>query len=352
MINLMHSRHLQLVKLTVVSILLVSLSWSSVSAAGVSSMAAQQNNCRITVKAGWTPYIVQAADTLETLAERGDTTVTDLMQANCLTTETIEVGDLLLTPKLGPAVSPATPTSEPIATALPTEAPTEMPTEVPTAMPTATAVSEPAATPAAANPVVTVIEESTAVAAEPTATSDAAADNPTAAVAVAETPATATPAAEAAATEEAPAIVGNGNGTPSSPVGPNTLVTISLLIMGAVSALFFALQPRPRQKAVATTTGQVTPQGAAWGGNFAFLIGGFVIGVVLFPMVQIPSFTTIPTWLSGGAAVGLILLLAIKEVFLGAIEWRGLNRALNLGIAPLLMIFLLSVVSRFAGIVQ
>jgi hypothetical protein len=68
--------------------------------------------------------------------------------------------------------------------------------------------------------------------------------------------------------------------------------------------------------------------------------------------LRLPVFVELPTWLSATAAIGLIGLLAVKEVFLGALQWRGLNRILNLGIAPLLMIFLLSVITRFADVMN
>ncbi|MCB0065396.1 MAG: LysM peptidoglycan-binding domain-containing protein [Caldilineaceae bacterium] len=365
MTNLMRARHLHLYSLRMLIVISVfaAFSWTAVSAADTASVVAQQGNCQVTGKAGWLPYLIQTGDTLDSLAARAETTVAELMAINCLKTETLAVGDLILTPKLGPALPTATPTTVPTAaaTTMPTTeiAVEEMPTE---AVPAATeaATSMPTATPLPTEPLVTVLEESIVTATEESAgdteqatNSQAATDStPDAPAPTATIVPTATPAAEA--TEEPAAVVSNSNGTPPSatPLGPNTLIMISLLIMGAVSALFFALQPRPRQKIAAVAVGQVPAQRAAWGGNFAFLVGGFVVGVVVFPMIQIPTFTTIPTWLSAGAAIGLIALLAVKEVLLGAIEWRGLNRVLNLGIAPLLMIFLLSVATRFAGIIH
>jgi LysM repeat protein len=289
---------------------------------------------------------VQADDTLAALAARSGVTVDELMQANCLKTELIDVGTLVLTPKLGPVLPTATPTTVPAAT--PTMTPTPVPTE-----PLIVVVAEstaPATTTAAADEAVTV--ESTVP--------SAALVEPAATVSAEATPTATAPAEEAGqetAAEETP-VAGTSSGgstTSFSPLSQNGIITLSLILMGVVSALFFAFQPRQRPsdydlQAKAPVTRDVTSGSLA--ANIVFMIAGFVIGALLFPMLRMPVFVELPTWLSATAAIGLIGLLAVKEVFLGALQWRGLNRILNLGIAPLLMIFLLSVITRFADVMN
>jgi hypothetical protein len=51
---------------------------------------------------------------------------------------------------------------------------------------------------------------------------------------------------------------------------------------------------------------------------------------------------------SATIAVALIALLVAKELFFSGQQWRTMNRLLNLGIAPLLMLFFLTVASRLA----
>lgn len=324
MMNMMRSRHLQMSFCSTILAILAffCFAWLPMQAATMQ----QSTTCQISVQTGWSPHRVQGTETLASLAARSGVTVEDLMRTNCLTSEVIEAGALVLTPKLGPAIPAATPTDVPMPTA--TVAPTAAPTLPPTLVPTAT------------EPTIVILDEPTATPVQESATL-----TPTMVAA------TATPTTAAV-------VAGNSNGTPptsSSPISKNGIIAISLLIMGVVSALFFALQPRRSRPAGGQPAAAPSSSGSAMGGmvaNIVFLIGGFVIGALLFPMLRMPSFVELPTWLSASAAVGLIGLLAVKEIFLGALQWRGLNRLLNLGIAPLLMIFLLSVITRFADVIH
>ncbi|HRW06111.1 MAG TPA: LysM peptidoglycan-binding domain-containing protein [Caldilineaceae bacterium] len=363
--NRMRSRHLQLsfnvIVLTVV--FAMSFAWLPTQAAALS----QKSTCQIAVKAGWSPHRVQAEDTLDALAARSGVSVADLMQANCLDSDEVEVGALVLTPKLGPILPTATPT------AVPTEEPTAVPTPTKPAIiivdesssatvesaPTAEDEAEGAATtanaPTESADVATATPDKVSVDLSTTQTVTEGESAP--AVVLVEPTATATATAEEEKAEETPVAATSGGGaTPSSfPLGTSGLIGISLFIMGSVSALFFALQPRKTRSVHQLQSEPVRSITPAAGGmviNIVFLIGGFVVGAVLFPMLRMPGFVELPTWLSATAAIGLIVLLAVKEVLLGAVQWRGLNRVLNLGIAPLLMIFVLSVVSRFAGMGQ
>lgn len=65
--------------------------------------------------ANWVIYIVQAGDTLYSLAQRTGTTVEAIRQANCLTSNTIWIGQRLYLPTLPQAT--AAPSSTPVPTA-------------------------------------------------------------------------------------------------------------------------------------------------------------------------------------------------------------------------------------------
>ncbi len=108
--------------------------------------------------AGWVRYTVQPGDTLYSLSVRTRTTVYAIVQANCLSSYTIYVGQSLWLPSLPPTATftpPASPTATntPVTTPSPTpgvDTPTPTPTEVsgdtPTPSPTP-AVETPTPTP-------------------------------------------------------------------------------------------------------------------------------------------------------------------------------------------------------------
>ena len=54
--------------------------------------------CTVTQPEGWVPYQVQPGDNLTYLAKRGDTDVTEIVEANCLISETILIGADLFIP--------------------------------------------------------------------------------------------------------------------------------------------------------------------------------------------------------------------------------------------------------------
>lgn len=69
---------------------------------------------------GWSRYIVKPGDTLYSLAKLINSTVTIIQAGNCLTTERIYVGQMILLPRLPP---PSYPTATPTMTPLPTHTP-------------------------------------------------------------------------------------------------------------------------------------------------------------------------------------------------------------------------------------
>jgi LysM repeat protein len=104
--------------------------------------------------ANWYKYIVQAGDTLFSIAGRAATTVDALKIANCLTSDLIYANQVLLVPRpIYPPTSVPLPSKTPTrwhtATPAPTATglPTEMPTSTPLSMPTDTPVPLPTDTP-------------------------------------------------------------------------------------------------------------------------------------------------------------------------------------------------------------
>jgi LysM repeat protein len=81
---------------------------------------------------GWVIYIVQRGDTLFTLSKRFGVSVSQLMQANCLTSDNIRAGQQLYVP-YQPSPLP-TPTHRPTETRPPS--PTDTPPPIPTPTPT------------------------------------------------------------------------------------------------------------------------------------------------------------------------------------------------------------------------
>jgi LysM repeat protein len=89
----------------------------------------------------WQIYVVQKGDTLYSLAQRHNTTVYAIVQANCLANYAIYVGQNLYLPPLPATLTPTvtrTPTSTPTSTWTPTSTATPTDTATPTITPTAT----------------------------------------------------------------------------------------------------------------------------------------------------------------------------------------------------------------------
>ena len=100
---------------------------------------------------GWTKYVIQPGDTLFSLARRFGTTVSNIMFANCLESFYIRYGMNLYLPYLPPTATPtATATPPPPPTFTPTATPTHTPSF--TSSPTATETPVVTATPTATTP--------------------------------------------------------------------------------------------------------------------------------------------------------------------------------------------------------
>lgn len=243
--------------------------------------AERQKDCAVSVQAGWRPYRVGAGDTLSALAAEANIALETLMATNCLKSDQISVGDLVL-----------------------------VPTQV---VGTANSVtSAPAAN--VAQPLLQVISTTTTLATVNVA------------------------ALEASVTPEIVPMT-------ASPFSAANLIVLAILGLGAMAMVFFALRP-------STNDSPVVHGVFGMMGNAIFLFAGILIGVILFPMVQAPSFMVLPTAVSATIAVALIALLVAKELFFSGQQWRTMNRLLNLGIAPLLMLFFLTVASRLAEMIN
>jgi LysM repeat protein len=104
---------------------------------------------------GWVLYTIRLGDTLYSLADYFNTTVWQLMVANCLPNSDITAGELLYVPNLPTPTYTTQPTRTPTPTATstlpPADTPTPTPTdtETPTGTPTDTPTGTPSATPTA-----------------------------------------------------------------------------------------------------------------------------------------------------------------------------------------------------------
>lgn len=252
------------------------------------AMMQQAENCQTAVIPGWQPYRIQAEDRLDTLATRTNVTRDRIMQVNCLTSAAIDAGALLLLPTL--------------------PKPSALPNTAQNHRTTATLLTSETAPAAAVHPLLTVISTTATVG-----------------------------AVESAASKTA-----TTSGITNMALQlPTSLVMLTIFALGGLGIFFFVLRPRQDDSAVVRSLFGLL-------GNLVFLFAGVFLGVILFPMVRLPSFTALPTAVSGGFAVALIGLLVIKEICFSGQQWRTMSRLLNFGIVPLLMLFFLTVATRVA----
>lgn len=306
MLNKLHTYYVRVLPALLLTLVLTQLLAVTTVYAGALPAAKQQKagDCRIQVPAGWRPYRVQSTDTLEALVMQSNTALGMIMEVNCLTNPTVEADTLLILPALlNP--QPAAPVMEVTAV----ESAAVVPSEV------VAAVSDAVA---AAPALLTIISttETTAVANMVASVTDLASNVPTMQVAA-----------------------------PVSSFTSANLIAMALFVLGGMAAFFFALRPR-------ADDAPVVRQLFSTVGNGIFLFAGVLIGVIVFPMVQVPSLAELPTGISATIVVTLIGLLVAKELFFSGQQWRTMNRLLNLGIAPLLMVFFLTVATRVAEMVN
>ena len=254
----------------------------------------QSNDCQVAIQPGWRPYRVQAVDTLETLVAHTSVSMAQVMHVNCLKTTSIQADALLLLPTLSPgnAAAPVT-------------------VEQPSQVLETTSAAAPATAASAVAPVLLRVISTTETVAPVVA-----------------------PVTRSALTSVKVA-------APTSPVTAANMIAIALFVLVGLGIFFFALRPRSDDPPMVRNLFSSV-------GNGIFLFAGVLLGVILFPMVNVPSFAELPTSVSASIVVSLIGLLVAKELFFSGHQWRTLNRLLNLGIAPLLMIFFLTVASRVA----
>jgi hypothetical protein len=274
-------------------------------ASALQPMEQRSDDCTTVMQPGWRPYRVQAVDTLETLVARTDVSLTQVMQVNCLRTNAVSPDDLLLLPLIAKVEAPVTiiEQSQSEASATINEALTTV-SEAPATVNEADLATAPA--------LITVISTT-----EMLATQSAAAPELSNAI--------------------APVALPVATGT----VDTANLIALALFVLVGLGIFFFALRPRADDSPMVRNLFNTM-------GNAVFLFAGVLVGVILFPMVNVASFSELPTGVSAGIFVSLIALLVAKELFFSGQQWRTMNRLLNLGIAPLLMIFFLTVASRVA----
>ena len=308
------SRHSYAMILLALTLFISQMATVSVAQASTGSSGMEQKDpaCRIKVMTGWRPYRVQTSDSLVMLAERAEVTVDALMQINCLTTTEITAGDLVLVPAMRAAHTPAQNATQ---------------ESMPAAVEDVAATVQEAASAIPVAQLLTIISTTTGITENMALTGSM---ELTAAIA----------ALSAGGSANA-----NLPGPPSTPFTSSNVILFSLFVMGALGMLFFALRPRQGDSAVVYKLFSLL-------GNALFLFVGVMMGVFLFPALQAPSFTSLPTGVSVALAVVLIGLLVVKELFFSGQQWRTASRLLNVGIVPLLMLFFLTVATRVAEIVN
>lgn len=302
-----------------VTLLLVQLLFVTTAQASAPGAALRQKatDCRITVPTGWRPYRVRTAETLAALVMQANADMTQVMQVNCLEADGIEADELLILPAMKQGQTAIQITEQtPVKSAAP--AASQALGEAAANMPVASQALGEAAANMPASALLTVISTTATMA--------------TAAVA----------APAAAASELLPMVALT---QPASSLTTANLIAIALFVLGGMGIFFFALRPRADDSTVIRNLFTTV-------GNAIFLFAGVLIGVILFPMVDMPSFAALPTGASAAIAVTLIGLLVAKELFFSGQQWRTMNRLLNLGIAPLLMLFFLTVATRVAELMN
>lgn len=274
-------------------------------------------NCQSKVQSGWRPYRIEADDTLPALAAQANITLEALMTANCLKTDQISAGALVLVPSLNQTRATA-------ATAAPTTQEIVVGNGQTEAM-AALAALTPAEVAVLSNalPMIKVISTTTAAEVATSIETTLSSELPNA----------------------LPNALSNPLPAPSSPFSTANLVVVAIFALGAMGMLFFALRPRADDSAAARNLFSLL-------GNFVFLFAGLLVGVIVFPLLRLPSLTDLPTGVSAGVAVTLIGLLIVKEIFFGGQQWRTMSRLLNFGIVPLLMLFFLTVATRVAEMIN
>lgn len=331
--------------------------------------------CQVSPQGGWKPYRIHPGDTLSQLAKNSKVSVHQLMQANCLTSDLINAGALILVPYNAvpgkDAVNSTAPANTTTATA---------PANAVVAAPTAellAAVAQKAG----------ISPEQAAILAEAVK----AGDTSPAALVVAAQKAGITPAQALTLAEElkvagvSPETVMAATTTTTEvknalaaeiakqsllarisaavPAGQNFLLLFLLGVASVVSIALFGAKPQwqrfnlpaMRLRLPDNIPAAMTTRSIPFVGQIPFLVVGFLGGLVAFPLfgklssADTPSLTTLPLSINVGGVMLLIVLLAVKEmVATGNAKWKTMDRVLSIGIAPLLLLFAFTVATRLS----
>lgn len=290
-----------------IHLLFISLVWSITSPALTASAAPARATCAVTVPTGWQPYLVQADDTLSALANQYGVLVEQLVAVNCLPTAEVQASTLLLVPSAVAAVaSPPTPAPTPLPTTPP------LPTALPTTPP-ATAV--PASTVATPNE----------------AAGEAAPD------AVAQPTGAAEPASNLDPQPSAQPTLDSG-----SPWNRYWFASTLLLVISALGwYLGIGQSGSPRRL---RGSGFYLLLGYA-----LFILTGFLGGLLASPIVEPAAYFHLPLSLGVLGTLILIPLLVLREVITPwEGRWQLFGRLLNMMLPPLLALFLITVLGKFA----
>lgn len=253
----------------------------------VQANASSAAGCVITVPAGWQPYLVQAGDTLAALARQYQVTAEDLRAVNCLPTAELSTRTLLLVPKVAiPASLPPT-------------------------------------------PVALITSTTTVVLTSSQALSATAA-----------LPATAVQPAGGAPSRSG---LNSQAGQPGATPGRSSwgFMVAALLVITLLIWYLGIFRPGPERPATHPGRGLLV-------GYTLFIALGFLSGLFVAPGLTALSLFQLPVSVGIFGTLALIPLLVMKEVAAPVIaRWRLVGNLLNLVLAPLLALFLITVLGQF-----
>jgi hypothetical protein len=87
--------------------------------------------------------------------------------------------------------------------------------------------------------------------------------------------------------------------------------------------------------------------------HLLFLLGGFLLGLLVYPHFRLPSLVDLPMPVAAGSAILLLVLLTIRELILPLEgRWKPVRQLLNVLIVPLLTFFFLMAGARIAVLLQ
>jgi hypothetical protein len=281
----------------------------------------QLAGCAVSAPPEWLPYRIQPGDSLVDLARTHSISVVQLMQVNCLATERLALYQLVLLPR--PTLLANTATVYHTA-----PAPTPL-AQTPTATPTiALATSTPTFSPLITNRIA-----SPGLSLNQTITSSMVGGL----------------AGSQPVTPTAPPSTKQTEGSIATDDPTSIYLYLSVLVLVTTALALYFVNP-----SFGSRNGDASnfPLLNFWG-YILFVAAGFLAGLTAFPLLKPPSLLNMPAWLSIANTILLIALLCLKGL-VASLEESGqvVSRALTVAIAPLLLLFLVTLVNRVVDFLQ